>query len=233
MGTNAQDIQKVQEKLQKLYEFNTHVITLFNQSKENWQSVMTLLGVLNQTSINPKTGDSSFPGGLKLEEIQDFIKEKGTDVAKEKIIDLVKEGLQGQIINAGAAKAKDIHTNRYRITDAEGNILGKTPGATKVAIEGVEQSSKTLAKYGGEAFSNSVGTLVGVGIDTWVNHEDAGEAWGKEMTNTAVTASAIGGIEVGSALLADTAIGIALGSYSSRCWFYCWSCNRNWCRFSK
>ena len=203
MGTNAHDIQKVQEKLQKLHEFNSHVSSLFIQSKENWQSVLALLGILNQSSINPKTGQSSLPGGLKFEEIQDFIKEKGTDVAKEKIIDLAKEGLQGQIINAGVSRAKDIHTNRYRITDAEGNILGKTPGATKAAMEGVEQSSKTLAKYGGEAFSNTFGTLVGVGMDTWVNHEDAGEAWGKEMTNTAVTASVIGGIEGGTAILAS------------------------------
>ncbi|MBK0084431.1 hypothetical protein IAE51_11055 [Lactococcus sp. S64] len=211
MGTNAHDIQKVQEKLQKLHEFNSHVSSLFNQSKENWQSVLTLLGVLNQSSINSKTGQTSLPGGLKFKEIQDFIKEKGTDVGKEKIIDIAKEGLQGQIIKAGADKADNIYNNRYRITDAEGNILGKTPGATKTAIEGVERSSKTLAKYGGEAFSDTFGTLVGVGIDTWVNHEDAGEAWGKEMTNTAVTASVIGGIEGGSALLAETALGVALG----------------------
>lgn len=177
--------------------------SLFNQSKENWQSVLTLLGVLNQSSINSKTGQASLPGDLKFKETQDFIKEKGTDVGKEKIIDIAKEGLQGQIIKAGAVKADNIWNNRYRITDAEGNILGKTPGATKTAIEGVERGSKTLTKYGGEAFSYTFGTFVGVGIDTWVNHEDAGEAWGKEMTNTAVTASVISGIEGGTAILAS------------------------------
>lgn len=34
MGTNTHDIQKVQEKLQKLHEFNSHVSSLFNQSKD-------------------------------------------------------------------------------------------------------------------------------------------------------------------------------------------------------
>lgn len=43
MGTTASDIQKVQEKLKKLHEFNTNVNSLFKDSTDEFKTIMSIV----------------------------------------------------------------------------------------------------------------------------------------------------------------------------------------------
>ncbi|MBK0084291.1 hypothetical protein IAE51_10320 [Lactococcus sp. S64] len=56
MGTNAHDIQKVQEKLQKLHEFNTHVSTLFTASANDFKTAMDMVFAFGLAEFD-KTGN--------------------------------------------------------------------------------------------------------------------------------------------------------------------------------
>ena len=46
MGTTADDIQKVQDKLKKLHEFNSHVNGLFSDSLDEFKTILQIMAAI-------------------------------------------------------------------------------------------------------------------------------------------------------------------------------------------
>ncbi|QDK71384.1 T7SS effector LXG polymorphic toxin [Lactococcus protaetiae] len=195
-----QDIDKINQKLQKLHEFNSAVNGLFNDDLNNLKQIVQNVTLLSDTVINTKTGGYTLPKGTD----GSWFTKLATTSVQTSIIEGINKKAEEKIMEKGAAygagKAADIFDSRYSITTADGKILGKIPGATKAAMTGAEDSAKSLAKYGGKAVTGTFGLVAGVGIDM-ATGDSAQEAWGKEITTTVTVASIGGAIELGSSAL--------------------------------
>ncbi|MFL0249444.1 T7SS effector LXG polymorphic toxin [Clostridium neuense] len=59
-----QDLDKIEDKLRKLYKFNSAVNGLFNDDLNNFKLVVQSVMVLNDTVVDSKTGSYSLPDGI-------------------------------------------------------------------------------------------------------------------------------------------------------------------------
>ncbi|MFL0252829.1 hypothetical protein ACJDT4_20685 [Clostridium neuense] len=59
-----QDLNKIEDKLRKLYKFNSAVNGLFNDDLNNFKLVMQSVTVLNETVVDSKTGSYTLPNGI-------------------------------------------------------------------------------------------------------------------------------------------------------------------------
>ncbi|AYG00466.1 T7SS effector LXG polymorphic toxin [Lactococcus allomyrinae] len=207
-----QDIDKINQKLQKLHTFNSAVNGLFNDDLNNLKQIVQNVTLLSGTVINTKTGSYTLPKGTD----SSWFTKLATTSVQTSIIEGINKKAEEKIMEKGAAygagKAADIFDNRYSITTADGKILGKIPGATKEAMTGAEDTATSLAKYGGKAVTGAFGLVAGVGIDM-VTGDSAQEAWGKEITTTAVIAGgfAVAGLIAGAPIEAPLAAVIGVG----------------------
>jgi len=87
-----QDLDKIEDKLRKLYNFNSAVNGLFNDDLNNFKLVMQRVAVLNETVVDSKTGSYTLPEGL-VPILGDGVVATGRDHSKhtETYADLKKE----------------------------------------------------------------------------------------------------------------------------------------------
>ncbi|QDK71381.1 T7SS effector LXG polymorphic toxin [Lactococcus protaetiae] len=122
-----QDIDKINQKLQKLHEFNSAVNGLFNDDLNNLKQIVQNVTLLSDTVINTKTGGYTLPKGTDgswftklvtnedMERLEDLAGEFGTKISD------VREWF-----NESSAKVFE------KITDKvikEGKNIGKSWGA--------------------------------------------------------------------------------------------------------
>lgn len=219
------DIDKLQDKIDKLYEFSDQVNGLFCDSLAQLDIAMQGVKVLNNTTINSNMGIYELPRGTDKSWFSKIHNTKSDhavfDTLKQNTVLEIGKGkggeeILGKAMKYGEKKSSAIWKNRYSIKDSAGKILGKTPGATLKAEAAAEVTAENLGKYGGKALMEGAGTFIAVGIDIH-NGDKADEAWGKEITNTAVSVGvgvavdALGivvfGGPVGAALIGGVLIG--------------------------
>lgn len=208
-----QDIQELQEKLEKLRQFSSETSGLFSNSLNNMNIAMQGCLVLSNTTIN-SDGSYKLPEGTDkswFTSLQNKQADYGNIIA---VLQGTATEFAGDQIekNLGKAGAKyeeklssSIWSNRYSITMPDGRILGQVPGATAAARESIENTAKGVSKYFGKALTEVGGTFIGVGIDLWQG-DSAEEAWGKEITTGIAAVGVTGAIELGSAALVSAGV---------------------------
>ncbi|MFL0250141.1 T7SS effector LXG polymorphic toxin [Clostridium neuense] len=93
-----QDLDKIEDKLRKLYKFNSAVNGLFNDDLNNFKLVVQTVAVLNETVVNVKTGSYTLPEG-SVSILGDGVVAIGEDPSKhtETYIDLKEEILDSNL----------------------------------------------------------------------------------------------------------------------------------------
>lgn len=198
-----------------MQDFSSQTQGLFSDSLTNFKIVLQDVILLTNVKVNrddgtykyPKGTDSSWVGSLATTSTQTAIFGSLSEKTEDMLIKKATE--------YGSNQANKLWANRYSIEISGGKILGKTPGATKSAIDGVEATAKGLGKYGGKAVSGSLSLVAGVGLDMLAG-DTAEEAWGKEISTTAITVegfAAVGlimGAPVELPIVAVIGIGISI-----------------------
>lgn len=215
LNTIADDIQKTQDKLKRLHEFNGNVNGLFSGISQEMKLIVQSVLILNNLNIN-RNGGYTFPVGVDASWFNDLATSTVQTTVIEKLTSIGESKIAQKATERGAQKVANIWASRYSIKLPDGRILGKTPGATKLAIEGVEKSAETFGKFAGKAVTGGLSLGVGVGLDM-LNGDTAEEAWGKEITTTTVIVGgiAVAGLIVGAPvelpLAALVGIGVGVG----------------------
>ena len=127
--------------------------------------------------------------------------------------------MEKKVVNKGVQKAAEegakISANRFSIKLKDGRIMGKTPGATKAAMEATEETIESSAKFAGKAFSNGIGLIAGIGIDIIQGSPvDSAIGSGIVTTGAALAVEGLAGLALGTAglpVLASIGIGIGVG----------------------
>ncbi|MFL0253308.1 T7SS effector LXG polymorphic toxin, partial [Clostridium neuense] len=132
-----QDLDKIEDKLRKLYKFNSAVNGLFNDDLNNFKLVMQSVTVLNETVVDSKTGSYTLPAGIdqswftSIKSADEKEKQKKAQDAKLKSV-LDKYSLQKSLeqlynIEFNVKANKDI-------VFAKGNITWNYIGADMTAV---------------------------------------------------------------------------------------------------
>jgi len=85
MGTTEHDIQKVQEKLQKLHEFNTHVSSLFSASANDFKAAMDMVFAFGLAEFD-KSGNYNIKvtSNKDIERLEKLAGELGNKISDKK-----------------------------------------------------------------------------------------------------------------------------------------------------
>ena len=201
-----EDYQKVLEKANKGKELSDDDVKKINAYKSRYSNRELPENIQQKLNAYNDKKKQEIKRNKKIEETA---KNAPRDVSTAVAIEKISSDTEDKIINAGAKKAAqksaEIYANRYNITMSNGKNMGRTPGATKAAMEATENSIEGTSRAIGKSVSTGLGLVAGVGIDMLFG-DSADEAWGKEITNTAATAGTLALIEGGSAALATAGI---------------------------
>ena len=183
MGTTADDIQKVQDKLKRLHEFDTNVSSLFTSSVQEFGSVMDMMFAFGLAEFD-KAGKFI----LKVTNDEDLQRLKNMlgsylDDTKKEVFNTVLEETLKDGINKNAEKAAKIasdtiRNNRYSIEMIDGKILGKTRGATAEAMKDAEELALKSGRNLGRCVSGGFAVVGGVmdGYADYNRDKDPGKA---------------------------------------------------------
>lgn len=183
VGTNAHDIQKVQEKLQKLHEFNTQVSSLFTASANDFKTAMDMVFAFGLAEFD-KTGNFvlKVANSKDMERLKNLSGEFLNDTKKAAIETVLEETIKDGITNNAEKSAKiasdTIRNNRYSIEMIDGKILGKTKGATSAAMKDAEELALKSGKNLGRCVSGGFAVFGGVvdGYADYKQDKDPGKA---------------------------------------------------------
>jgi hypothetical protein len=211
MSTTASDIQNVQDKLKKLHEFNTSVSPLFKDSTDELKTVSMIVLAIALTEFD-KAGNFvlKVTNSKELKQLKELAGELGSDAKKEAITTILEETIQDGItkkgVEAGKAAAQGIRDNRFKIELSDGKIMGKTKGATELAMTEAENGAKASAKFAGRAVTGGFAVVGGV-MDGYADYQKDKDV-GKAVAHGAVSTFAAVGIAM---LIPGAGWGIAAG----------------------
>lgn len=213
METTASDIQKVQEKLKKLHEFNTNVSSLFSASANDFKMVMNMVFTFSLAEFD-KIGnyDIKVTNNKDLERLKSLAGELGNKVSDfkewfnessakvfEKITDkVIKEGKN--IGKSWGAKLQPRINGKFATDDFAPRkwLSGKLKGISNPASDAIG----TIAKWGGRG-------LIALGaIENFNDYNAEYHNTGRAISYSAVaTGIGIAAGTVGSAVGGAVAVG--------------------------
>lgn len=203
-------------KGESLTSKDIEVIQTYGRLHPNETVSPKIVKAVNQYSMSNGSVSSLPEKNQKFSGLIDFISTNISVGISNFAGDSAGEALSQPIEKYGAAyaakQATEIWENRYSTELRNGRIMGKTPGATKAAIDASNDTilggTKVASTVLGEGVSFIGGTAVGVGLDM-MQGDSAEEAWGKEITTGVVsgiaTDAVISGITYTSAMLLGVA----------------------------
>ena len=183
MGTTASDIQKIQDKLKKLHEFNMNVSPLFKDSTNEFKTISMIVIAIGLTEFD-KAGNFvlKVTNSKELKQLKDLAGDLGSDTKKEAITTILEETIQEGItkkgVEAGKAAAQAVRDNRFKIELSNGKVMGKTKGATQLAMTEAEEGARASAKFAGKAVTGGFAMVGGImdGYDDYQKDKDIGKA---------------------------------------------------------
>ncbi len=241
MGTTADDIQKVQDKLKKLHEFNSHVNGLFSGIKEDFNTITNAVKGISRAVIssggkwlNPIQG--SFKGGEWKIESKDVYTslQYGRSILR-KWKNNPSSFARGTVFSKSGAQIEDLSIFGKSVAKNEsklGRVVSKLPsykhgtinrdlGMMKENVTGFKSMTKV-----GKAFrvAGWAGTALDVGTSV---SELKSKGYSNEQTTTITarrtavdfaasatgqTVGRVAGAAVGQALIPIPGVGAAIGS---------------------
>lgn len=221
MGTTASDIQKIQDKLKKLHEFNTSVSPLFTTSDQDFKAILQGISLITSVTFTKN-------GKFSIDKIKDGY-------------ELLKGGLQyrdGKLFLGGEKIVETVNSNGEKVLKFGNKFLSKLENGhiykngkafenlTKIDLANYKQFGKTFksefktsinitedfkAWKGATKFSKLGKALGGLGtvltITDNATEDFKGGVNGESVKNFVVDTT----VDVGSGA-ASTAAGAALGS---------------------
>ena len=183
MGTTASDIQKIQDKLKKLHEFNTNVSPLFKDFTNDFKTISMIVIAIGLTEFD-KAGNFvlKVTNSKELKQLKELAGELGSDTKKEAITTILEETIQDGIakkgVESGKAAAQAVRDNRFNIELSNGKVMGKTKGATQLAMTEAEEGARASAKFAGRAVTGGFAMVGGImdGYDDYQKDKDVGKA---------------------------------------------------------
>ena len=113
LSTTANDIQRVQDKLKRLHEFNSNVSPLFSYCLEEFKRITKIVVVLSNANFD--SGGKAILNIKNNKEVKEFFKDFGIEITNAK-------SWLDESTGAALDKAKDIIVN-------QGKNIGKSLGA--------------------------------------------------------------------------------------------------------
>lgn len=113
LSTTANDIQRVQDKLKRLHEFNSNVNPLFSHCLEEFKRITKIVVVLSNANFD--SGGKAIFNIKNNKEVKEFFKDFGIEITNAK-------SWLDESTGAAFGKAKDIIVN-------QGKNIGKSLGA--------------------------------------------------------------------------------------------------------
>ena len=205
MGTTADDIQKVQDKLKKLHEFNSHVNGLFSDSLDEFKTILQIMAAI--------TIDTAGNYILKFNNNKDFKKFK--DLARSG--GLPKEIAKSVLSQGTISTALKQAGRGYRIAGLRKGALSnnKTLSRTALRARPAKQLGDDLVDIGkgvGKSKVLKVAGVIGTALDIGLDYDEQMSKYndnGRALKNTAAhTAIGVAGSEVGAYI--GGAIGTAI-----------------------
>lgn len=201
LGTVEQDIEDINKKLQKLHTFNTGANALFTDSLNDLKNAMKILTILNNTSVDSKTGTYKLPKGLSIED--------------------VKNGLTiGTYSSSANVALKELGASKIKIS--KGTWHNSPVKSTKSGLKTWKQVNGDVNRFksvkGAKSFDEilngtgkfadgikGVGTIGGIGaaVDGLSTYEERKNTYGQvsaAIDGTIHTTTAVGSIYAGAAI---------------------------------
>lgn len=232
LSTTAEDIQKVQDKLKRLHEFNANVNPLFSNCLEDFNvviaSVSAIGGAVHNNAgkwLNPIQG--KFIGGewrIDSKDIYSSVQYGRAILRKWK--NNPNSFIRGTILSKGGARIEDLKIFGKSIAKSEsklGKIVSKLPSYQHSTISrdlGMMKENvtafKSMSKVG-KAFKVAGWVGTAVDVTATVTGQTAGRVAGAALGQALIPIPGVGGA-IGAVVggLAGTTLGSWLGSLANK-----------------
>ena len=214
MGTTADDIQKVQDKLKKLHEFNSHVNGLFSDGLDEFKTILQIMAAI--------TIDTAGNYILKFNNNKDFKKFKDLarsgGLPKEIAKSVLSQGVVSKAIKQVGQGYRKSGIIKSALTDGETRI-GRSARMTKKFGDDIVDVGKGVGKSKLFKTAGVIGTVLDVGLDydeQMSKYNDVGRAVKNTGAHLGIgMAGSVAGTAFGSVAagyLAGSQVGAAIGT---------------------
>lgn len=220
MGTTASDIQKVQDKLKKLHEFNTSVSSLFKDSTDEFKTIMSIV-----IAIGAAEFDKAGKFVLSINSNKDFqrIKELARSGGLPK--DIAKDVLSAETVGKVSKeigifyRGKGIRLGSYSDSEVSLSRLANQGSQLKYVGDDFIEASEVIGRSKVLKVAGAAGTILSIGLDydeQMSKYHDQGRAIKNTVAHAALSS---GGAAIGAAIgtaipipVVGTLVGAAAGA---------------------
>ncbi|MDT2882062.1 hypothetical protein [Lactococcus lactis] len=166
MGTTASDIQKIQDKLKKLHEFNTNVSPLFKDSTDEFKTIMSIVLAIGAVEFD-KAGKFvlSINNNKDFQRLKELARSGGLpkDVAK----DVLSAETVGKVSREIGEfyREKGIRLGSYSDSEANLSRLAKRGTHLKAVGDDFIELSETIGKSKVLKVAGAAGSILSIGLD--------------------------------------------------------------------
>ncbi len=220
MGTTASDIQKIQDKLKKLHEFNTNVSPLFKDSTDEFKTIMSIV-----IAIGAAEFDKAGKFVLSINSNKDFqrIKELARSGGLPK--DIAKDVLSAETVGKVSKeigifyRGKGIRLGSYSDSEVSLSRLANRGSQLKSVGDDFIEASEVIGRSKVLKVAGAAGTILSIGLDydeQMSKYHDQGRAIKNTVAHAALSS---GGAAIGAAIgtaipipVVGTLVGAAAGA---------------------
>ncbi|TRW72856.1 hypothetical protein FNJ53_09720 [Lactococcus lactis] len=220
MGTTASDIQKIQDKLKKLHEFNMNVSPLFKDSTDEFKTIMSIV-----IAIGAAEFDKAGKFVLSINSNKDFqrIKELARSGGLPK--DIAKDVLSAETVGKVSKeigifyRGKGIRLGSYSDSEVSLSRLANRGSQLKSVGDDFIEASEVIGRSKVLKVAGAAGTILSIGLDydeQMSKYHDQGRAIKNTVAHAALSS---GGAAIGAAIgtaipipVVGTLVGAAAGA---------------------
>lgn len=203
MNTTASDIQKIQDKLKKLHEFNTNVSPLFKDSTDEFKTIMSIV-----IAIGAAEFDKAGKFVLSINSNKDFqrIKELARSGGLPK--DIAKDVLSAETVGKVSKeigifyRGKGIRLGSYSDSEVSLSRLANRGSQLKSVGDDFIEASEVIGRSKVLKVAGAAGTILSIGLDydeQMSKYHDQGRAIKNTVAHAALSS---GGAAIGAGLSA-------------------------------
>lgn len=220
MNTTASDIQKIQDKLKKLHEFNTNVSPLFKDSTDEFKTIMSIV-----IAIGAAEFDKAGKFVLSINSNKDFqrIKELACSGGLPK--DIAKDVLSAETVGKVSKeigifyRGKGIRLGSYSDSEVSLSRLANRGSQLKSVGDDFIEASEVIGRSKVLKVAGAAGTILSIGLDydeQMSKYHDQGRAIKNTVAHAALSSGGAAiGVAIGTAIpipVVGTLVGAAAGA---------------------
>lgn len=220
MNTTASDIQKIQDKLKKLHEFNTNVSPLFKDSTDEFKTIMSIV-----IAIGAAEFDKAGKFVLSINSNKDFqrIKELARSGGLPK--DIAKDVLSAETVGKVSKeigifyRGKGIRLGSYSDSEVSLSRLANRGSQLKSVGDDFIEASEVIGRSKVLKVAGAAGTILSIGLDydeQMSKYHDQGRAIKNTVAHAALSSGGAAiGVAIGTAIpipVVGTLVGAAAGA---------------------